>query len=53
MIKILFLSANPFDTEPLRLDEEMRAIDLALRQAKFCSQLPPPEAVVVDCVEWS
>lgn len=35
MIKILFLAANPLDTQPLRLDEEMRAIDTALRQGEF------------------
>jgi len=34
-IKILFLAANPKDTTPLRLDEEMRGIDQALRQAEF------------------
>ena len=34
-IRILFLSANPLDTSRLRLDEEIRAIDQALRQAKF------------------
>jgi len=34
-IKILFLAANPIDTQPLRLDEEMRAIDRALRAAEF------------------
>lgn len=35
MIKILFLAANPIDTVRLNLDEEVRAIDLALQQAKF------------------
>ncbi len=35
MIKILFLTANPLDTNRLRLDEESRAIDQALRQAEF------------------
>jgi len=34
-IKILFLAANPIDTERLRLDEEVRAIDRALREAQF------------------
>lgn len=34
-IKILFLAANPKDTGQLRLDEEMRGIDQALRQAEF------------------
>jgi len=34
-IKIFFLAANPEDTNPLRLDEEMRGIDQALRQAEF------------------
>jgi hypothetical protein len=34
-IKILFLTANPTDSSRLRLDEESRAIDLALRQTEF------------------
>lgn len=34
-ISILFLAANPKDTPALRLDEEMRSIDVALRQAEF------------------
>lgn len=34
-IKILFLAANPRDTDHLRLDKEMREIDEALRQAKY------------------
>lgn len=34
-IKILYLAANPKDTNRLRLDEEMRGIDHALRQAEF------------------
>ena len=34
-IKILFLAATPKDTNRLRLDEEMRGIDLALRQSEF------------------
>jgi len=35
LIKILFLAANPVDTDRLRLGAEMRAIDLALQQALF------------------
>lgn len=36
LIKILFLAANPKDTsQQRRLDEEMRSIDQAFRQAKF------------------
>lgn len=35
IIKILFLASNPTDTPPLRLDEEIRSIDQALRQSKF------------------
>jgi len=35
MIKILFLSANPLDTSPLRIDEEIRTIDEKIRQAKY------------------
>jgi hypothetical protein len=34
-IKILFLAANPEDTAQLRLDEEIRGIDEALREAEF------------------
>lgn len=34
-IKILFLAANPSDTTRLKLDEESRSIDQALRQAEF------------------
>jgi DNA-binding NarL/FixJ family response regulator len=34
-VKILFLAANPSDTQPLKLDEEIRAIDEALLKAKF------------------
>ncbi len=39
MKKILLLSANPKDTDKLRLDEEVREIQTALRQAKNRSQL--------------
>jgi len=38
-IKILFLAANPTDTTPLRLDEEIRSIDQALRQGEFRDQV--------------
>jgi hypothetical protein len=34
-ISILFLGANPSDTTRLRLDEEVRAIDQAIRQAEL------------------
>jgi hypothetical protein len=34
-IRILFLGANPSDTTRLRLDEEIRAIDHAIRQSEF------------------
>jgi hypothetical protein len=34
-IRILFLAANPTNTARLRLDEESRAIDQALRRAEF------------------
>lgn len=34
-IKILFLAANSSDTTRLRLDEEVRTIDLSLRQAEY------------------
>jgi len=50
MIKILFLAANPQDTERLRLDEEVRAIDEALRKSAFRDRfdLIPHGAVRVD-----
>lgn len=35
MIRILFLAANPLDTPRLRLDEECRAIDAALRSGEY------------------
>ena len=38
MIKILFLAANPSDTARLRLDEEARAIDAAIRQGDYRQQ---------------
>ena len=34
-MKILFLAANPRDTQPLHLDEEVRAIDHALQSAAY------------------
>ena len=34
-LTILFLAANPQDTPPLKLDEEIRAIDKALREAQY------------------
>jgi len=34
-VKILFLAANPADTPMLRLDQEVRAMDEALRQAEY------------------
>ncbi|HEU5377538.1 MAG TPA: CHAT domain-containing protein [Ktedonobacteraceae bacterium] len=34
-VRILFLAANPKDTQSLRLDEEVRSIDSSLRQAEF------------------
>jgi len=37
-LKILFLAANPEDTARLRLDEEFRSIDEALRKAEFRDQ---------------
>jgi hypothetical protein len=35
VVKILFLAANPKDTSRLRLDEEVRSIDLSLRQTDY------------------
>jgi hypothetical protein len=37
-VRILFLAANPKDTTPLRLGEEVRAIDGALQRAEFREQ---------------
>jgi hypothetical protein len=34
-VRILFLAANPLDTDPLRLDEEMRTIEERIRAADF------------------
>lgn len=36
---MLFLAANPLETDPLKLDEEMRAIDAAIRQGEFRNEL--------------
>ncbi len=38
-IKILFLTANPMDDARLRLDQEIRSIDQALRNAQFRTDL--------------
>jgi len=38
-IKILFLAANPRDTNSQRLKEEMRGIKKALRHVKFINKL--------------
>lgn len=35
MISVLFLAANPIDTDRLRLDEEIREIDNSLRATRF------------------
>lgn len=50
MIKILFLAANPDGTERLRLDQEVRAIDRALREGKHRDRfdLLQHSAVTVD-----
>jgi hypothetical protein len=37
MTTILFLAANPIDTEPLRVDEEMREIKQRIRSSQFGS----------------
>lgn len=39
MLNILFLAANPLNTEPLMLAEEMRSIDSALRQTQFRDEI--------------
>ncbi len=38
-VRILFLAANPTDTDPLRLGEEVRTIDERLREADYRDQL--------------
>jgi hypothetical protein len=38
-LTILFLAANPRATTPLQLDEEVRAVDAALRKADYGSRL--------------
>jgi hypothetical protein len=35
VVKILFLAANPLDTDRLKLDQEVRAIDQALQQSTY------------------
>jgi CheY-like chemotaxis protein len=54
VIKILFLAANPSDTTRLRLDEESRAIDQALRQAEFRDKFEIKQhwAVRVGDIQW-
>ena len=47
-IKILFLAANPLDIDRLRLDEEMRAIDTALRQADNFALSTDSSWVILD-----
>jgi hypothetical protein len=37
-IRIVVLAANPRDSQPLRLDEEVREIDLGLRRARSQTQ---------------
>src|SRR5262245_40249519 len=39
MIKVLFLAANPAGTEPLALDEEIRAIDAKVRGSEHRDRL--------------
>jgi hypothetical protein len=34
-VKLLFLAANPLNTEPLQLDEEIRSITQAIQNAKY------------------
>lgn len=53
MIKILFLASNPLDTGRLRLDEEMKSIDNALRQADFGRCFDPQQqwAVGVEDIQ--
>ena len=38
-VRILFLAANPRDTDPLRLGEEVRTIDERLREADYRDRL--------------
>jgi hypothetical protein len=46
-IRILFLEANPSDTTRLRLDEEVRGIDRALRIAEYRHAFKPERAHAV------
>ena len=47
MIKILFLAANPKDTDRLRLDEEVRDIQERLRMATLGSQFAVEQELAV------
>src|SRR5689334_3743473 len=38
-LKILFLAANPINTPQLRLDQELRDVQTALRQSRYRDQL--------------
>lgn len=38
IVKILFLASNPKNTSRLRLDEEIRSIDLSLRHSNFANK---------------
>jgi pSer/pThr/pTyr-binding forkhead associated (FHA) protein len=41
-IRILFLAANPRDTTPLRVDEEMRTIEERLRESEYRDRFDEP-----------
>lgn len=51
VIKILFLAANPRDTEPLRLDAEVRAIDQSLQRAEFRNRFELKQQWAIQVVD--
>lgn len=51
-IKILFLTANPNDTSPLRLDEECRAIEEALGRSEFRERFKIKQHWAVEVKEF-
>jgi len=51
LARILFLSANPLDSERIRFDEEMRSIEDALRQSDFRDQFDIVTHLAVRAVD--
>jgi CHAT domain-containing protein len=48
MQKILIMTANPIDTTPLRVDEELREIEKGLERAKLREQFEIKSAMAVE-----